>query len=306
VAWTSDTPSLTVYDYSHFPVDAGNDSLIAAPTAATSVQGQIGSQLLLNGSNAVWSQGGIPMNTLTVNANHIDLTALVNTAGTAETAVSNSITTVSKKMYQLVATETHTSGAHIIVSGNGAFPTTTLAAGANTIYFLSTGTATVLTVGYGSNAGSNACTFTLYEYTRCAVGRDFSNATQQELAFDWMPPADWDAGTVYFQPTYVVDNATPPTNTQTIITQMSGFAVGTGDSMSQALGTAQTSTFTAGAGLAQYNEIIGAYSSAITIANTPTAGKKVKFFLQRPTGNGYAQSIALTGFTLKYGRTLAH
>jgi hypothetical protein len=282
------------------------DSVLGAPAIPSKVQGPVGSQLLLNGTNAVWSQGTTAMDTLTVNANHIDLDALVNTAGTAETAVSNSITIVPNMVYRLLATETHTSGAHIIVNGTGGVPTTTLAAGANNIYFRASAAATVLTVGYGAAQGNNSCTFTLYAYSQPAWGRLFSHSAQLTLKFDWMAPLDWDGSAVYWQWTGAVDNATPPGNGETIICQLSGVAFSSSDSLAQAMGTPVSSTFT-GASHVRYDEMISALSGALTIANSPAAGKKVKFALDCLTTGTYAQpGPFMTGWNLKFGRTLAH
>lgn len=295
--------TLAISDYQYLPVDAGMDSVIAAPDAAIRVQGVIGSQLLLNGTNAVWSQGGTPYNTLTVNANHIDIDALVYSTSGTQTAVSNSITIATGKLYRLVATETHTSGAHIVISGTGGFPTTTLAAGANTIYWRATATATVLTLT-NTSAASNACTFTLYEYSRPATAREFSNATQQSLVFDWMPPKDWNAGTITFTPYGVVTNATAPANTETSIWSIAGFCVGTSGNLSTALGTAQTSTLTADATYVQYDEWIGPETAAITLPGA-VAGNKCRIVVDRLTSGTYAQKIGLTGALVKFGRVLA-
>jgi hypothetical protein len=291
-------------DYQYIPVDAGMDSVIAYPDATIRVQGAVGSQLLINGESAVWSAGATAYDTMTVNANHIDLDALVYSTTGTQTAVSNSITIVAGKLYRIVATETHTSGAHIVLSGTGGVPTTTLAAGANNIYFRATGTATVITLT-NTAAASNACTFTLYEYTRPVYAREFSNSTQQALVFDWLPPTDWNAGTITFIPYFAVTNATAPANTETVIMQLSGIAIGPSDSLSQATGTAQTSTFTADATYLQYDAAVGAESAAITIANTPAAGKKVRLILDRLTTGTYAQKIGVTGIGVKFTRTLA-
>ena len=279
------------------------DSVVAAPDAAIGVQGAVGSQLLINGTNAVWTQGATPFDALTVNANHIDLDALVYSTSGTQTAVSNSITIVTNKLYQIVATETHTSGQHIVLSGTGGVPTTTLAAGANTIYFRATGNATVITLT-NTAAASNACKFTLYEYTRPAIAREYLNSAQQTLSFDLLLPNDWNAGTITITPYMVVTNATAPSNGETIVFSFSGFAVGNSQSLSQASGTAVTSTTTADATFVQYGEMIGTQTAAITIANTPAGGKKLRILADRLTSGSYAQKIGLTGILVKFTRTL--
>ena len=295
--------TLAVSDYQYLPVDAGMDSVIAAPDAAIRVQGAVGSQLLLNGTSDVWAQGATHYDTLTINANHIDITALVWSTSGTQTAVSNSITITTGKLYRLLATETHTSGQHVAVSGTGGVPTTTLAAGANNIYWRATTAATVLTLT-NTGAASNAITFTLYEYTRPAIAREFSNSTQQSLVFDWAPPRDWDLGTITVKPYGVVTNATAPANTETVIWSAAGFCAGSSDSLSRAVGTAQTSTFTADATYVQYDEWVAPASAALTLPGA-AIGSKCRIVLDRLTTGTYAQKIGLTGVFLKFSRVLA-
>jgi hypothetical protein len=293
----------TISDYQYIPIDAGMDSVISAPDAAARVQGAVGSQLLTNGASNVWAAGATAYDTMTVNANKIDLDALVWSTSGTQTAVSNSITIVAGKLYRLVATETHTSGAHIVLTGTGGVPTTTLAAGANTIYFRSTGTATVLTLT-NTSAASNACTFTLYEYTRPAVAREFSNSTQQSLVFDWLATLDWNAGTITVAPYMVVTNATAPTTNETVVWSVAGFCVPTSGSLSTALGTAQTSTFTGTNTYAQYDEAYAPATAAITLPGA-AAGSKCRIVVDRLTSDTYEQKIGATGFLVKFTRTIA-
>ncbi len=295
--------SVTVPDYQYLPVSDGMSSVLVAPDAAATIQGPVGSQLLVNGTNAVWTQGATPFDTLTVNANHIDIDSIVYSSTGTQTATSNSITIVTGKLYRLLATETHTSGAHIVISGTGGFPTTTLAAGANNIYFRATGNAIVLTIT-ATAASNNACTFTLYEYSRPAIARDYSNTTQQSLVFDWMPPLDWNSGPITFTPYGVVTAATPPANNETVIMSVSGFCVPTSGSLSTATGTAVTSTFTADATYARYDEWKGAETSAITLAGA-LAGSKCRIMVDRLTSDTYEQKIGLTGGNLSFTRVLS-
>ncbi len=118
---------------------------------------------------ASWANGSPGYDTLTSSTK--DITSAINAAGTSESGSTASIGLTSGHLYQLVATETHTSGAHLALSGTGGVPATTLAAGANTITFVATGSSTVLTVT-NTAAASNACTFTLYEVTPGCVGSD--------------------------------------------------------------------------------------------------------------------------------------
>ncbi len=121
-----------------------------------------GSQLLTNGGSDVWTQGATPFDTLTVNANHIDIDSIVYSTSGTQTCHTNSIPLTSGKLYRMVATETHTSGAHINLSGTNGFPTVTLDAGANNIYFIATDSSTIITIT-ATEASNNACTFVLYE-----------------------------------------------------------------------------------------------------------------------------------------------
>ncbi len=288
--------TLAVSDYQYLPVDAGMDSVIAAPDAAIRVQGAIGSQLIVS-----WANGSPGYDTFTTSGANIS-SAVYSGSGT-ETGATASITITAGKLYRIVATETHTSGAHLVLSGTGGVPTTTLAAGANTIYFRSTAAATVLTVT-NTSAASNACTFTLHEYSRPAVAREFSNSTQQSLVFDWMPPADWNDGTIALTPYGVVTNATAPANTETVIWSVAGFCVAASGSLSSALGTAQTSTFTANATYVQYDEWVGPATAAITLPGA-AVGSKCRIVVDRLTSGTYAQKISLSGAVLKFGRVLA-
>ncbi|MHB8123116.1 MAG: hypothetical protein ACYDG4_13280 [Desulfuromonadaceae bacterium] len=286
----------SVKDYQYLPIDAGMDSVIAAPAAAARISGNAGSQTI-----ASWTGGATSYDTLTTSG--ADITAAVYTTAGTQSAVTASIVLTTGKLYHILATETHTSGAHMVLSGTGGVPTTTLAAGANNIYFRATAAATILTVS-NTSAASNACTFTMYEYTRPAIAREYLNSTQQSLIYDWMPPKDWNAGTITFTPYGVVTNATAPANTETIIMSISGFCVPTSGSLSTATGTAVTSTFTSTATYVQYDEWIGAETAAITLPGA-AAGSKCRLMVDRLTTDTYEQAVGVTGGLIKFTRALA-
>lgn len=105
-----------------------------------------GSNLLINGTNSVWTNGSPGFDTLTINANHIRIDSLINTAGTTEICTSNTITLTSGVPYWLWVYEAHNSGQHITISGTAGFPTTTLKQGNNVIYWEATSTSLVLTL----------------------------------------------------------------------------------------------------------------------------------------------------------------
>jgi hypothetical protein len=118
-----------------------------------------------------------------------------------------------------------------------------------------------------------------------------------------MPTKDWNAGTITFTPYGVVTNATAPANTETIIMSIAGFCVPTSGSLSTAMGTAVTSTFTADATYVQYDEWIGAETAAITLPGA-AAGSKCRIVVDRLTSGTYAQKCGLTGGLLRFTRTL--
>ncbi len=291
--------SILIYESIYFSIDAGIDSVISAPTMAGKLQGAIGSNLLTS-----WANGSPGYDTFTTSGGTIS-SAIYTGSGTE--SGSTTITTTAGKLYSLIiASYTKNSGQTPTITCTNTNPAITAANVANgTTYFRATSTSVVCTVS--NTAASNwTAAFTSFEYSRPAIYRDFSNSTQQTLVFDWAPPLDWDGGVVYFQPTGVVTSSTAPANTETVIMSMSGYAIASSDSLSQATGTAVNSTFTANATYAQYDEVIFPISQAITIANNPAAGKKVRLILDRLTSGTYAQPLGITGFWLKYGRVLAH
>jgi hypothetical protein len=105
-----------------------------------------GSQLLLNGANAVWTNGSPGFDTLSVNTDHIRIDSLINTAGTTESCHSNTITISNATHYVATFYLSHTSGQYPTVSGTNGFPTTTLKSGTNYLYWKSTATSVVITI----------------------------------------------------------------------------------------------------------------------------------------------------------------
>jgi hypothetical protein len=287
-------------DYQYIPIDAFM-RMNVPPASVTEVRGTIGSQLLINGTNAVWIQGATPFNTLTVNANHINLDAIVYSTSGTQTATSSSITLVKNKYYLLVATETHTSGAHIVISGTGGFPTTTLAAGANNIYWRATATATVLTIT-ATTASSNACTFSLKEYTRPVRTSQFTYNAVQSILSRTLNLPDITGLTISIVPVFFISNATAPTVGQTIKMDFSAFTKGNED-VEQALSNPATSTYTAGASAAQYMTVFG---SAVTV--TPInykAPAMLAIMADSNVAGTYNQNWDLEGIYWKAVRTLA-
>ena len=292
-----------VYDTIYLDITTGLDSALGAPLAWTKVQGPVGSAI------TTIAAANVSYGTFTVNANGYDITTAVYVSGTQTATFTLSGLTVGK-MYRFQFTPTSTGQVPTFTATSGissANIPTIITATVETIYFRASATTAVFTATNTATATWSTTATTLYEYGRPVVARQFSHAVQQTLIFDWLPPLDWDGGTIYWQWAGVVDNATAPANTETIICQLGGYAVASSDSLSQAMGTSVSSTFTANATYAQYDEIISTLSGAVTIANTPAAGKKVKLALDCLTTGTYAQAgPSMTGLWLKFGRTLAH
>jgi len=103
----------------------------------------------------------------------------------------------------------------------------------------------------------------------------FDTTTSESAWFTWTPPANWNAGTVRFK---LYWTNTAGLSTETIDFDLSAVAFGDDDALDTAVGTPQNVTDTF---IAQDDLHISAYSSAITIAGSPTAGKEVHFKLSR-------------------------
>lgn len=289
----------TVSDYDIFTIDAGNDTVTSAPSAAQRYQGAVGSDI--SGTAANVSYAGT---CTTSGANFTTCSWATSGTQTATLTIAN--LTVGK-LYRLRLTPTLTSGAMpalTLTSGATVYSSLTLTTAVQaSIYFRATATSVVLT--FTNTAASTWATAStdVYEYTRPVIARAFSNATQQGLIFDWKPPADWNAGTIKIKPYGIVTASTAPANGETIIFSFSGFCVAASGSTSTATGTAVSSTFTADATYAQYDEWIGAETTAITLAGA-AAGSKCFIMVDRLTSDTYEQLTGLTGFVIHYTRTL--
>jgi hypothetical protein len=165
----------------------------------------------------------------------------------------------------------------------------------------------------GTSAPSAAA---VYTSTNKIVARDFRGATgNHDLFFIWNTPNDLTGTTLTYRVWYLITSATPPANTETVKFTLAGAAIGdvagagndSGTLISHALGSAITVTDTyATATLpAQYALIKTAWSSAVTVTHL-AAGKTVIFSLVRDQANDtYGQSVGVTGFDVKFTRTLA-
>jgi hypothetical protein len=292
-----------VYDTIYLDITTGLDSALGAPLAWTKVQGPVGSAI------TTIAAANVSYGTFTVNANGYDVTAAVYVSGT-QTATFTLSGLTSGKMYRFQFTPTVTGQVPTFTATSGISGSTIptiVTATVETIYFRASATTAVFTASNTGASTWSTATTTLYEYGRPVVARQFSHTIQQTLVFDWLPPLDWDGTIAGWQWAGVVDNATAPANGETIICQLGGYAIGSSDSLSQAMGTSVSSAFTADATYAQYDEIISTMSGAVTIANSPAAGKKVKLALDCLTTGTYAQAgPSMAGLWIKHGRTLAH
>jgi hypothetical protein len=104
---------------------------------------------------------------------------------------------------------------------------------------------------------------------------NFDDTTSQSAQVQWVPPPNWDAGTIRFRLYWT--NAAGLT-TETIDFDLAGRAYADSDAIDQVTGTAQNVTDT---WLAQNDIQITSYSSAITLIGTPTAGDLVILKLSR-------------------------
>jgi hypothetical protein len=292
--------TLTTSDYQYVPVEAGMDSVMNAPDAAIKAQGIIGATIAPALGNVTYS---------TWTSNGVNMTSAGWGSGT-QTGTYTINPVVVGKVYRLQFTPTVTGQVPTFTATSGITVSvipTIVSATVENIYFRASATTAVFTVmNTGTSTWSTAST-TCYEYTRPAIVREFSPTTQQTLIFDWLPPKDWNAGTITITPYMLVTQATGPAQTETIIFSFSGYAVGDSESLSQATGTAISSTTTepTPATHIQYDEIIGTETAAITIANTPAAGKKIRLMVDRLTTDTYEQKVGLAGFLIKFTRTFA-
>ncbi|MEN6421668.1 MAG: hypothetical protein ABFD76_06930, partial [Smithella sp.] len=228
--------NITVSDVANMSVDWGMDSVMSAPDAAIKVQGNVGASLASNATAANVTYG-----TFTAGEGG-NVTTAVWGSGT-QTATMTLANLVVGKIYHWFFTPTVTGQVPTITATSGVGQSTiptVVSATVENIYFRATATSAVFTfTNTGASTWSSASTG-VYEYSRPAIVREFSNSTLQTLVFDWLPPSDWDGGTIKITPYMVVTNATAPANTETVIWSFAGYCVGDSDSLSQALGTAVT------------------------------------------------------------------
>ena len=294
---TITTSTLAVSDYQYIPIDAGNQyGGLPQPSAAQIYQGTVGSTIPPTPANVTYT-------TFTISGANIT-SAVWGSATQTGTLTIASLTV--GKTYRLNFTPTITSQVPTLTATNGTdlyvIPTlvTTVQ---EVVYFRATATSAVFTFSNTAASSWSTASTTCYEYAKPEVGREYSNSVLQTLLFKWIPPADWNAGTITIVPDLFISE-TAPSNTNTAIWSYAGYCIATGSTQSQAVGTAQTSTYTAGNGVVIYTKVIPAATAAITLPGA--AASTVCYIAQdRAVSGSYAQPMASTGFWIHFGRTLA-
>lgn len=143
----------------------------------------------------------------------------------------------------------------------------------------------------GAPIASRETTTNKVNYTYAA----FDTTTSESVWFTWTPPANWNAGTVRFK---LYWTNTAGASTQTIDFDLAAVAITDDGALDVALGTAANVTDT---WLAQNDLHISAFSAAITIGGTPTAGKEVHFKLSRDVASdNMAGDADVIGILLEY------
>lgn len=290
--------NITVNDFLYMSVDAGIDTPYA-PSATTMIRGNV---TAITAGNVTAANGTYTTFTPVAGGN---ITAAASAAGANATLTFSNMTVGRVVHHQFTPTLT-----------SGSVPTLTVTSGATlsslctfanaTIcdsYFIPTSANVVLTITTADAANFVIGSSSTYEYSRAAIGRDFSHTTAQALLYDIYFPYDWDAGNVYAKLFNVIDQSSAPAANNTVIYQIGGFCVGTNDSLDQTMGTGVNATFTAGANMAQYQEVITNESGAITL-NNAGAGKKCRTEVRRLTTDTYTQPIALTGMRIRFSRVM--
>jgi len=124
---------------------------------------------------------------------------------------------------------------------------------------------------------------------------NFDPSADEYCYFDWRPVKNWNAGTVKVK---AVWNNTAGLTTETIELEVSAVAFSDTDAETTAFGTAQNITDTWSA---QNTFQESAYSSAITIANTPAKGDLVKFQVMRDvSGDNLTGDLELCKIIIQY------
>jgi len=129
----------------------------------------------------------------------------------------------------------------------------------------------------------------------------FSSSSAQYAYFKWVPPDDWDAGTIKAKFYWAAGEAW--TDAHTVTWGLNGFAYTDGGSTSTTFGTGEVTVndaYATGDETGPKLKITSA-TAAITIQNTPAVGKMALF---RVSGLDADSKLAwLLGLKIEYGKT---
>lgn len=130
---------------------------------------------------------------------------------------------------------------------------------------------------------------------------EFDTTTQEYVQFSWVPPRNYDNGTV--KAIFYWTNAAG-LSTETVDWTIAGVAISNDDPLEVAMGTAIVTTDT---WIAQNDVHISALSSAVTIAGTPADSDFIMFEISRKTSTDNLTGDArLLGIVLEFSTDAAN
>ena len=162
----------------------------------------------------------------------------------------------------------------------------------------------VIPITYMNDGAVAPASAAVLSSTNSAMCRAFDGAANEDGKILWKVPPDIDATVgIKFQIVGKVGSATAPAEGEVIAFSLAGMSVGNSDIMSGAVGTAQTSSLTAAAGYAQYDEVTTTFSPAITVTNL-AAGETAHLDLIRlaESTDTYAQDFHVAFIVIKWVR----
>ena len=121
---------------------------------------------------------------------------------------------------------------------------------------------------------------------------DFDATTSEFVQFSWIPPRNYNNGTIKFTPYW-----TAASGSGTVIWNLAGVAISNDDPLEVAMGTLQTSTDTL---IAAVDVHVGPQSSAITISGTPADSDFIHFQISRDISDTLAVDALLLGIVIEY------
>ena len=121
---------------------------------------------------------------------------------------------------------------------------------------------------------------------------DFDTTTSEFVQFSWIPPRNYNNGTIKFTPYW-----TAASGSGTVIWNLAGVAISNDDPLEVAMGTLQTSTDTL---IAAADVHVGPQSASITIAGTPADSDFIMFQISRDISDTLAVDALLLGIVIEY------